>query len=111
MKRLLLCILTILLLSAAMSCCTIVKSDGTYLTYNKNSKNRYVGGNIDRRKHKCRWDKCPYKVIVRSQWSSKVTEYTGCQYGDDCHVVDMLHLIRPRWGYEKIHKTALIYKN
>jgi len=56
--------------------------------------------------HHCRWKKCPYKGIKKSEWSKKVTEYTGCERGEDGHIADMVHLLKPKWSYDKIAEAV-----
>lgn len=53
--------------------------------------------------HKCKWKLCPYKGIKKSEYASKVKEYINCSTCCDAFQVDITHLYRPTWSYDKIH--------
>lgn len=53
--------------------------------------------------HTCKWDKCPYKGIQKSDWSKFVIEYTGEQ-GTDAYYIDMLHLEYPADSYDQLEE-------
>lgn len=58
--------------------------------------------NPEPRKHRCPWEKCPYKGVLPSQRAAAVREYTGSPEGSDAWCIDMLHLDHPQDDYETL---------
>ncbi len=52
--------------------------------------------------HKCKWDLCPYKEIVRLEWDGCIIEYTQTERSTDAYRVDSIHLEHPTWEYDSI---------
>lgn len=55
--------------------------------------------------HRCRWELCPYKGITPKEFKPAVLAYTQDYDGSESVAVDMLHLLHPRWSYEKIARA------
>jgi hypothetical protein len=53
--------------------------------------------------HECKWPLCPYKEVVKKDWDSAVTKYTG-ERGTDAWCIDMLHLEFPNDEYEQLEE-------
>lgn len=58
--------------------------------------------------HKCKYKTCPYKGLIKNQWKDSVANYTKTSYGDTAYSIDIVHLLNPNWGYEKICRALLI---
>lgn len=70
-------------------------------------KGMYVAGNQNL-PHRCKYNLCPYKGLYKKQWRDSVANYTKTNYGDTAYSIDIVHLLNPNWGYEKICKALLI---
>lgn len=52
--------------------------------------------------HKCKWDKCPYKDVVKANYKRAGLRYTGAEYGSDAVCIDILHLEFPTLEYDQL---------
>lgn len=68
--------------------------------------------------HECPFEHCPYKGVPEADWKEAVNEYSECEEGTDCYIVDILHLQYPKCDYDVLEvmifteiKTVSDYKN
>jgi hypothetical protein len=56
--------------------------------------------------HCCPFQHCPYKGIpnVPEIYMQAITNYTGCEEGTDCHIIDCLHFVKPDADYDTLEQ-------
>lgn len=58
--------------------------------------------------HKCKWDKCPYKEVMRENYKRAVLNYTDSPDGSDAVSIDLLHLEYPTLDYDQLEDKLFL---
>ncbi len=67
-------------------------------------------GKTEIENHACKWEHCPYKGITKNQWSQAIKDYTECEEGSDCYLIDILHLQYPTDEYDQLDQKLFTNK-
>lgn len=54
--------------------------------------------------HKCKWQLCPYKDVVKANYKAAVLKYTDSPGGSDAVCIDLLHLEYPTLEYDQLEE-------